>query len=236
MSDEELRRRLQEIPAPRARLDAAAAIDGAKRRRRPKVAALTAAATGAGVLIVAPFVTPGLTPLSPSSDSSVLSEGDDGGTAPEAAQPSAETEGAPVEGGDSGAGAEESAPIGLCGLTRAGDIGLALRFLEDPADASVVPPGRVEARGAGLTAAVATFVDVDALVVDGGVARATAGTTEQDARLAGGAAGVLGVTTGVLPADACGPGTPSAPSPVALVAVDGSAPVAVVGEPWEDVR
>ncbi|UOW00003.1 hypothetical protein [Agrococcus sp. SCSIO52902] len=232
MSDEDLRRRLQEIPAPRARLDAAAAIDGAKRRRRPKVAALTAAATGAGVLIVAPLVAPGLTPLSPSSDSSVLSEGDDGGAAPEAAQPSAETEGAP---GDSGAGAEESAPIELCGLTRAGDVGLALRLLEDPADASIVPPGRVEARGAGLTSAVATFVDVDALVVDGGVARATAGTTEQDARLAGGA-GVLGVTTGVLAADACGPGTPSGPSPVALVALDGSAPVAVVGEPWEDVR
>lgn len=233
MSDDELRRRLQEIPAPRARLDAAAAIDGAKRRRRPKVAALTAAATGAGVLIVAPFVAPGLTPLSPSSDSSVLSEGDEGGAAPEAAQPSAETEGAP---GDSGAGAEESTPIELCGLTRAGDIGLALRFLEDPADASVAPPGRVEARGAGLTAAVATFVDVDALVVDGGIARATAGATEQDARLAGGGSGVLGVTTGVLAADACGPGTPSGPSPVALVALDGSAPVAVVGEPWEDVR
>jgi hypothetical protein len=47
----------------------------------------------------------------------------------------------------------------------------------------------------------------------------------------------LGAESAVLPADACGEGEPAGASPVALVAVDGAAPVPIVGDPWTgDVR
>ncbi|WP_306231479.1 hypothetical protein [Agrococcus beijingensis] len=233
-ADDELRRRLQELPGPggpSARLDVAAAVEGARRRRRPKVAAVTAAATGAGVLILAPFVVPGLTPLSPTS-STVMGEAEqDAGAAPEAAQPTDSGTDA-TEGGTEAGATFADQP---CGLTRAGDIGMTLRFVADPADASLALPGSVEAEGAGVAATVVTFVDVAALEVTGSTASAVAGSTEQDARLAAGDRGVLEVTTGVLAADACGPGNPSAPSPVAIVLLDGAGPVTVVGEPW-DVR
>lgn len=89
MSDDELRRRLHDIPAPGAGragagLDADAVVAGAKRRRRPKTIALSSAATVAGVLIVAPLVVPGLGMLQPTGMSSVSS---DSGAAESAEQP-----------------------------------------------------------------------------------------------------------------------------------------------------
>lgn len=236
--DDELRRRLHDLPGPGGgpRLDVAAAVEGARRRRRPKVAAVTAAAAGAGVLIVAPFVVPGLSPLAPTGTSVLSEPGEQGeqdaGAAPEAAQPADSG----TDSGTESGGAETGAAFAdACGLTRAGDVGLVLRLLEDPADASLAPPGTVEAEAAGLAATV-TFRDVDAVSVDGSTAMVAPGGTQQELRLAEGAPAVLETTTGVLATDACGPGNPSAPSPVALVSLDSGTPFAVVGEPWADVR
>lgn len=265
MSDDELRRRLQDIPAPAARLDADAVVAGAKRRRRPKTIALTSAASVAGVLIVAPLVVPGLSLLPQGASQTVSS---DAGAAPESAeQPEpgapepfesggAESHSGPVQDSagdgaddsaeDAGAGDTGAAGRGapsLCGMTRAGDIGLTLRFLDDPGSAAP----RVEAggtgtgtgTGSGADAGIAVFVDLDALDVSSGEAQATRGSAEQDVPLGADAAPqVLGVTTQVLETDACGDGNPSAPSPVAIVALaapgapEAGASFAVVGEPW----
>jgi hypothetical protein len=99
--DDELRRRLHDIPAAGARLDTDAIIAGARKRRRPKTIALSSAATVAGVLIVAPFVAPGLSPLQPTGMSTVS----DSGAAPESAQEPAEQP-AP-DAGESGAAEQD---------------------------------------------------------------------------------------------------------------------------------
>lgn len=128
--EDELRRRLHELPGPRAGLDADAVVERARKRRRPKVAAVTAAATGAGVLIVAPFVVPGLSPMSPSS--TVMSEQ---GAGQEAAP---EQEQAPAAGQDSGgdagaAGAAQAAEA--CAIEDAeAAIGVDIAFEDDPGD------------------------------------------------------------------------------------------------------
>ena len=234
---------------------------GAKRRRRPKAIALTSAASVAGVLIVVPLVVPGLSLLPQGASRTVSS---DAGAAPESGeQPEpgapesfdsggAESHSGPVQDStgdgaddsaeDAGAGDTGAAGSGapsLCGMSRAGDIGLTLRFLDDPGSAAP----RVEAggtgTGSGADAGIAVFVDLDSLDVSSGDVRVTRGSTEQDVPLGADAAPqVLGVTTQVLEADACGDGSPSAPSPVAVVAVadpgapEAGAPIVVVGEPW----
>lgn len=154
--DDELRRKLHDIPAPRAGLDAEAIVAGARKRRRPKTIALSSAATVAGVLIVAPLVTPGLSPLLPRTTGEGVSM--DSGAAPEmqpepAPQEEEEGAGGATEGtdgaedagsGDSGASGDQGAAgdpgaagdQAACGTVRAGDVGLALRFLDDPTDGS----------------------------------------------------------------------------------------------------
>lgn len=152
--DDELRRRLHEIPSAGARLDTDAIIAGARKRRRPKTIALSSAATVAGVLIVAPFVVPGLSPLQPVGMTSVSS---DSGAAPESAeQPAPGEQEADSEAGTDGATDEQSGDAGAaedagsgdtgasgpgaaasaaaCTPGAAGDAGLALRFLDDPSD------------------------------------------------------------------------------------------------------
>ncbi|WP_413316519.1 hypothetical protein AA0Z99_07730 [Agrococcus sp. 1P02AA] len=160
MSDDELRRRLRDVPAPTARLDADAAIAAAKRRRRPKTVALSSAATIAGALIVAPLAVTGLQGLgaggiaSTSSDSGgqpesgaeegVEESSEGSGAASQAPGPAAPgtesgTPGAPADAGEGDTGASESDGTGSpgsgpCAALTAGDAGLALRFLDDPAD------------------------------------------------------------------------------------------------------
>lgn len=157
MSDDELRRRLRDMPAPSARLDADAAIAAAKRRRRPKTIALSSAATIAGVLIVAPLAVTGLQGFGPGG---IASTSSDGGAQPEsggdsgaesAAPASAAPEAAPEAGSESSeesatdAGADDTGAAGessegpwldseACLARSAGDVGLALRFLDDPSD------------------------------------------------------------------------------------------------------
>lgn len=249
--DDELRRRLQDIPAPGSRLDPDAVIAGAKRRRRPKTIALSSAATVAGVLIVAPLVVPGLQFLRPGSTTSVST---DAGAAPESAQESggaddgevfqgggADSGSEPAGEGDQGASGEEatepSAGAEVCGLPRAGDIGLALTMLEEPSargEHEGVAP--VEVRNTGTAPVDLEVAAVRSIEVTGSGATLVGGA-EQRLDLEPGESAVLTATTAVLAADACGDGTPSAALPVAIVAIDGSEPLEVVGEPWaDDVR
>ncbi|WP_425844290.1 hypothetical protein [Agrococcus sp. TSP3-2-1] len=125
--EEELRRRLRELPGPRAGLDVDAVVERARKRRHPKVAAVTAAVTGAGVLIVAPFVVPALSPMSPSS--TVMS---DRGAGPEAAPEQAPAEQDAV--GDTGAaGAAQAAEA--CAIEDAeAALGVDVAFEGDPGD------------------------------------------------------------------------------------------------------
>lgn len=235
MSDDELRRRLQELPGPRAGLDADAVVAGAKRRRRPKVAALNAAAAGVGVLIIAPFVVPGLSPIAPTS---VLSEQDGGQPAP-----------AEESGEDSaGAGAAEPAPDTLapaCSYPALVDeTGIRAAFLDDPADGvadlELTPSGPVTQWQILGVAVAQVAVDRDALTI---VAAPDLEALEQapPAGMGDEIAVVDPVSTvyrdgAVLDAPDvdCGVDAPSAPAPLLLIEVDGRR-IAVVGEPF-DVR
>ncbi|MGC5078319.1 hypothetical protein [Agrococcus sp. DT81.2] len=230
MSDDDLRRRLHEIPPPTTRLDVDAAIAGARRTRRPKVAAVTAATAGAGILIIAPFVAPGLQSFQPTSAPGLAE--DAGAPAEEAGPASGQESG--TGGGDSGAGETLSEPAaGACGLTRAGDVGLVLAFATDPADGAA--PVWISTAGADAVEVAAIDVRSLALVDDG--ARVAGGGEQEALTLEPGRTVQLAAESAVLPADACGEGEPAGPSPVALVAVDGAAPVPIVGDPWTgDVR
>lgn len=234
MSDDELRRRLQELPGPRSGLDADAVVAGAKRRRRPKVAAINAAAAGVGVLIIAPFVVPGLSPIAPTS---VLSEQDAGQPAP--AEESGED--------TAGAGAAEEAagsPAPACSYPALVDeTGIRAAFLDDPADgiADLELSGGEVSQWQILGVAVAQVAaDRDALTI---VAAPDPAALE-DAPPAGRSdeiAVVDPVSTvyrdgAVLDAPDvdCGVDAPSVPAPLLLIEVDGGR-IAVVGEPF-DVR
>ncbi|WP_347754179.1 hypothetical protein [Agrococcus sp. ProA11] len=234
--DDELRRRLQDIPTPSAHLDADAVLAGAKRRRRPKTIALSSAATVAGVLLFAPLVAPGITGLRPGTSVSV-----DSGANPESAPASPDfggegggeedTDGSDNAQPDSGASAAapattEAAP--LCGLQRAGELGLVLAFAERPGGATPV-----QVRVVGDDGARVTTVSIDAFAVSDGVARVEPGESREQIVLEAGETAALTVATATLEPGACGEGTPSAPTPVAIVGVDGAAPIAVAGSPWE---
>lgn len=231
--DDELRRRLQDIPTPSARLDADAVLAGAKRRRRPKTIALSSAATVAGVLIFAPLVAPGITALRPSDDASV-----DSAAAPESAPESPDlgaeggeedgTDNAQPDSGASEAGASSTEEAPLCGLPRAGDIGLVLAFAERPDGTTPV-----QVRAVGDDDAQITAVSIDSIVIVDGVAQVDAGETSEQFELAAGEAVALTIAAATLEPGACGDGTPSGATPVAIVGVDGAAPIAVVGSPWE---
>lgn len=217
--DDELRRRLHDIPAPSVRLDADAVLADAKRRRRPKTIALSSAATVAGVLLFAPLVAPGIEALRPSSGVSV-----DAGAAP--------TEAGAGEAGSSDgstdentAGAEE-AP--LCGLPRAGDVGLVLTFAERPAGATPV-----QVRAVGEGDARVTAVAIESLTITDAAARVEPGISREELVLAAGDTAALTVVTATLAPGACGDGVPASATPVAIVGVDGAEPVAVAGSPWQ---
>lgn len=231
MSDDELRRRLRDLPGPGSGLDVDAVVDGAKRRRRPKIAALNAAAAGVGVLIIAPFVVPGLSPIAPTS---VLSEQG-------AAQPAQES------GEDSaGAGAAESAPGALplaCSYPAIVDeIGIRAAFLDDPADG--VADLELSGGEAGTTLQI-LGVAVAQVAAEGDartIVAAPEPTALEDAPPAG-EGDVIGSVGGSVfrdgavldaPAVDCGLDAPSAPAPLLLVEFEGRR-IAVVGAPF-DVR
>lgn len=239
MSDDELRRRLRDIPAPRAAIDADAVIERAKRRRRPKTIALSSAATVASVLIIAPLVVPGLQLPHPASQTAT----DSGAGAESAEQPAsgveASEESRPLDAsedagaedagdGDTGAagGAEESAL--LCGLPLASSIGLELEFAEPPTDG----PAPVIVRTAGGEAARLEIVEAASIDVIGSTARVAAGASSEELALAEEETAQLEVPAAVLEAGACGEGAPSGPAPVAIIGRGGVPPTAVVGTPW----
>lgn len=262
--DDELRRRLHDIPSASARLDADAIIAGAKKRRRPKTIALSSAATIAGVLIVAPFVVPGLSPLQGGDSASVSS---DAGAAPESAPQPAEqpaTDGgadddaqsagdgatgaagsdAPAEGsGDAATGTPDGPaypleqPAAWCGLERAGDAGLALTMLEQPAASG---PGAGFARvrltntgdaSVGVVARSVIWFEVEETIT--GSSGTMFGGESEALALEPGESAELTQPTAVLPPGVCGDGTASADVPMAIVGVDGAEPVGVVGSPFE---
>lgn len=219
MSDD-LQRRLRAMPGPDARLDLDAIVADARRRRRPKVAALSAAATAAGVLVVAPFVSPLLLPGSAPAG------------APEGMQAPAPAEDA------GGAEAEDLAAPCAAPALRAETAAIA-RFLDDPADGVasievVVPDGAAALDVLAVsTAAVdpssgAVVAAPDAEVVraasTGAIARAEPGTVVLD-DVALAASPAL-----VCPAD--GADVAGAPAPFVVGTQDGR-PVAGVGEPWQ---
>lgn len=230
MSDDELRRRLHDIPGPRSGIDVDAVLAGARRARRPKVAAVTAATAGAGILIVAPFVAPGLQSFQTTSAP---------GLAEDAGAP-AQEEG--VGGGDAGsteAGSTEAVPADgaaladACAALAASGLGIELRFLDDPADGaadlavrSLLDAGAtvtleatgsatVDAQGTALTAALDPGAIVDVELPAGGTSATPVDLGPRaDCGVAGAAAGI---------------------APLALVTLvhDGETSTAtVVGDPW----
>lgn len=252
--DDELRRRLHDIPTPGVRLDADAVLAGAKRRRRPKTIALSSAATVAGVLLFAPLVAPGIEALRPSSSVSVdygaapnsAPEPSNSGTAGDTGasgdadgggdgQPDAEAPegGGSGEAGSSEGSASEASPgaaeeAALCGLPRAGALGLVLTFAERPAGATPVAV-RVSDDGDTRLTAVA----IDSVATADGTARVEPGDVREELVLGAGDTAMLTVGTATLEPDACGDGLPAAATPVAIVGVDGAEPIAVVGSSWQ---
>ncbi|MET4097944.1 hypothetical protein ABIB37_000181 [Agrococcus sp. UYP10] len=229
MSDDELRRRLHDIPGPRSGIDVDAVLAGARRKRRPKVAAITAATAGAGILIVAPFVAPGLQSFQPTSAP---------GLAEDAGAP-AQEEG--VGGGDAGSqtGATEAGPADgaaladACAAIAATGLGIELRFLDDPADgSSELAVSSLLDAGVTITLEAAGSAAVDAqgvplaAALDAGrvlhldlVARATGSTPVELGPRSD--CGVAGEAVGI--------------APLALVTLvhDGETSTAtVVGDPW----
>jgi hypothetical protein len=234
--DDELRRRLHELPGPAGRLDVDAVVERARKRRRPKVAAVTAAATGAGILIVAPFVVPGLSPMSPSS--TVMSE--QGAGQEQAPAPEQDSS------GDSGAAG--AAPAGeACALEDAeAALRVEIAFEDDPAD--------------GIADVAFTFLDDASFVVDGvgiglvepGTGRVAEAPDPADAAvehargsgrhgpIAGEGGGtdasvLLGVPLVRAAPIACGGDTARAvPAPIVWLTDASGAQRAVVGDPYRD--
>jgi hypothetical protein len=245
VSDEdELRRRLQDVPGPRAGLDVDAAVQEAKRRRRPKVAALTAAATGAGVLIIAPFAVAGMQGLSPVTTASMSESGQQ---APPAEQDGGDgsTDGGEASTGatDTGTGAPEAGPAAAAapachypGITD--ETGISAAFADDPADGSAAieftfagSGGEVRVLGVAVaqvlagsgTLAIASAPDVSAFPEASGFSRASG---------SGGGVVVVGQFELVdASAIECGVDGPTAPAPLLLIELDGQR-LAVVGDPW----
>ncbi|MBO1769349.1 hypothetical protein [Agrococcus sp. TF02-05] len=227
--EEELRRRLQELPGPASRLDVDAVVERARRRRRPKVAAVTAAATGAGVLIVAPFVVPGLSPMSPSS--TVMS---DQGAAQEAA-PEQDS-----SGGDASGATEADGSVALACAYPAirAETGIEATFTDDPADGIagvelLLPDeaGTLEVLGVGIAQVAAddplTIVAAQDLSVL--EAAANAGSTTP-----GSEAGSVTLADVVLPDGpllGCGIDAATAPAPLLLIELEGRR-LAVVGDAY----
>ncbi len=229
MSDDELRRRLRDVPGPRAGLDVQAVLAGARRTRRPKVAAMTAATTGAAVLIVAPFVVPALSPIAPTGGAAVSDQG-------------AEHAGAPAqESGEDAAGVSEpDSPALACGYPAIVDeTGIRASFLDDPADG--VADLELSGVGAGTAlqilgvavAQVAADRDVLAIVAAPDPAALEGappvGRSDEDAVV-----GTRVLRDGAVldaPAIDCGIDAPSAPAPLLLVELEGRR-IAVVGDPW----
>src|SRR5690606_36505666 len=120
-----------------------------------------------------------------------------------------------------------------CGLTEAGDAGLALRTLE-PAPTGGAGSGltSVEVTNIGSRSVELVLEPVIALEIDGSAGR-TAGGAPEPFALAPGASAVLDAPTAVLPAGLCGDGTPSADVPIVIVLPVGGEPIAVVGSPFE---
>lgn len=222
MSDDELRRRLRDLPGPGSRIDVDAVVERAKRRRRPKVAAVTAATAGAGVLIIAPFVAPGLQSLQPMS-------------APGSAVAPAEEESG--GGADSAAPAEDLAGSTLadaCAAVAATGLGVELRFVDDPADgvAELAVASLLDERST-VTVEAAGSATVDAEGVPVAIDLGTADSIvvfELPSRAAGSTAVELA------PPTACeGAGDAAGLAPLARVTVehDGQTSAAfVVGEPF----
>ncbi len=232
MSDEELRRRLRDIPAPRAGIDADAVVARAKRRRRPKTIALSSAATVASVLIVAPLVVTGLQ-LLPSSSQQEASQAGGAESAEHPTSDAASEESRPLESaedaGEGDAGASGDGAATLCGLPLASELGMELAFTAEPADGAARAEIRwIEAGAAPRLEAV----EVASLEVAGGVARAVAGEASQALALAASESAALEVPIAVLDAGACGEGSPPGAAPVAIVVRGNGSPTAVVGTPW----
>lgn len=229
--EDELRRRLQELPGPTGRLDVDAVVERAKQRRRPKVAAVSAVVTGAGVLIIAPFVVPGLSPLS--TTTSVMSEQ---GAAQEQA-PAAEQDSSGDSSGAAGAG--ESIAQACAYRPIVAETGIEAAFGDDPDDGIAdidltLPAGsRVQVLGVAVAHVAA---DRDALAI---VAAPDAGALLEMATGVGGATAGPSGSTAVLadvplldaPALGCGLDAPTAPAPLLLIEVDG-ARLAVIGDPF----
>ncbi|ERG63650.1 hypothetical protein L332_04170 [Agrococcus pavilionensis RW1] len=227
--EEELRRRLQELPGPASRLDVDAVVERARKRRRPKVAAVTAAATGAGVLIVAPFVVPGLSPMSPSS--TVMS---DQGAAQEAA-PEQDS-----SGGDASGATEADGSVALACAYPAirAETGIEATFTDDPADGIagvelLLPDeaGTLEVLGVGIAQVAVddplTIVAAQDLSVL--EAAANAGSTTP-----GSEAGSVTLADVVLPDGpllGCGIDAATAPAPLLLIELEGRR-LAVVGDAY----
>ena len=229
MSDDELRRRLHDIPGPRSGIDVDAVLAGARRTRRPKVAAITAATAGAGILILAPFVAPGLQSFQPTSAP---------GLAEDAGAP-AQEEG--VGGGDAGSqtGADEAGPADgaaladACAAIDATGLGIELRFLDDPVDGAselavsslLDADATITLEAAGSAAVDAQGVPLAAALDPGRVLR-----LELTARATGSTPVDLG------PRADCGvAGEAAGIAPLALVTLvhDGETSTAtVVGDPW----
>ncbi|MGM1028516.1 MAG: hypothetical protein ACQEWM_01445 [Actinomycetota bacterium] len=234
MSDDELRRRLQELPGPGSGLDVDAVVAGAKRRRRPKVAALNAAAAGVGVLVIAPFVVPGFSPIAPSS----MEQGAGQPAAP--AQESGEDAAGSTEAGSAGS---DSLPLACTYPALVDETGVRAAFLDDPADGiadleltPALPPelrilgvavAQVAADGDALTIIAAP--DLEALEDAPPV-----GVSEEIARVDPASTVYRDGAVLDAPDVDCGVDAPSVPAPLLLVELEGRR-IAVVGEPF-DVR
>ncbi|GAA3604351.1 hypothetical protein [Agrococcus terreus] len=242
MTDEqELRRRLREIPGPPAGgLDVDAAVADARRRRRPKTAALAGATGLAAVLAIAPFAAPALLPSS-TSTMAERPESDAGAPAPEVA--GQESAGQPEEGsgaGDAGTGADGGSVAGACAYRALrADTGIGLRFLDDPADGLASIEIDFPAAGGDLVVEALGIAQVEA---GGGPLRivsapdasqlAPAVSVREASTGAGGGTVVLDdVPVATDPGVGCGIEAAAVPAPLVLGTSDGR-PVTAVGDPW----
>ena len=227
--EDELRRRLQELPAPRARLDVDAVVEQARKRRRPKVAAVTAAVTGAGVLIVAPFVVPGLSPMSPSS--TVMSHQ---GAAQEAA-PEQDS-----SGGDASGATEADGSVALACAYPAirAETGIQAAFTDDPADGVAGVELLLPDEGSALevlSVGIAQVTADDALTIvaaqDLSVLEAAANAGSTTPGLEGGSATLADVVLADGPLLGCGIDAATAPAPLLLIEFEGRR-LAAIGDPY----
>lgn len=243
MSDDELRRRLHKIPAPTSRLDVDAAIAGARRTRRPKVAAVTAATAGAGALIIAPFVAPGLQGFQPTSAPGVA---DDAGAPAQESGPQAGTDG-DSDGGEETLSGPEAATAGCLLDDAEVATGIVIEFADDPSDGVATvrftfPP---EGGAFGIDA-----IGVAEVAPDGGVVSAPdPRSTEVESVLGTGRGGtveggvsgpsaVIDVTMDDValleaPPVRCGvEASTAAPAPVLWLTDAQGRAITVIGEPW----